>query len=336
MGKEISLFSGYSQGENRTTNYCLLVLRMIYEEDPKLLGEVLSTLAGENIGDYIGVKFHQQVKKKSSTPDGLIIQRSFTLYIETKNYDWFCDQQLESHLDALSKEGEGTKVLIALGNFDSSVPYQFENIQRICQENYKGSIYFVSVSFDDLIQSLEALEHVTKNLSDIISDFRNYLDECGLLPSWERRLDVVNCAESSEEVREGNVYMCPATGGAYNHERCQFFGMYQNKRVERIAVIEAVVDLLSEEEQKVKWKNVKKCDTDLIAIARERRRAWRPDDYPIRVFVLGDLYETAFIKDTRGGMRGSKQYFDIGSLKPEDPEDLAKKLRNRVWSDYTG
>ena len=27
MGKEISLFSGYSQGENRTTNYCLLVLR---------------------------------------------------------------------------------------------------------------------------------------------------------------------------------------------------------------------------------------------------------------------------------------------------------------------
>ena len=39
MGKTISLFSGYSQKENRTTNYCLLALRMIYEENPKFLSE---------------------------------------------------------------------------------------------------------------------------------------------------------------------------------------------------------------------------------------------------------------------------------------------------------
>ena len=334
MGKEISLFSGYSQEENRTTNYCLLVLRMLYEEDPKLLGEVLSTLVGKNIVDHIGVKFYQQVKKKSSVPDGLIIQRSFTLYIETKNDDSFDRTQLENHLDAL-KEIEGTKVLIALGNFDSSRPDWFENIQRICQKKYKGSIYFVSVSFDDLIQSLEALEHVTKNLSDIISDFRNYLDECGLLPSWKRWLDVVNCAVLPEEVQEGNVYMCPTTGRAYNHKRCQFFGMYRNERVERIAVIEAVVDLISEEEPELKWKNVETCNTDLIAIAKEKRRNWRPDDYPVRVFVLGDFYQTDFIKDTGGNMR-IKQYFDIGSLEPEGPEDLAEKLRNKVWSCYTG
>ena len=198
-------------------------LRTLYEEDTKLLGEVLSTLVGENIGDYIGVKFYQQVRRESGVPDGLIIQRSFTLYIETKNFDWFYDEQLENHLDALSKESEGTKVLIALGNFDLSAPDRFENIQRICQKKYKGSIYFAAVSFDDLIQSLEALEHVTKNLSDIISDFRNYLDECGLLPSWKRWLDVVNCAVFPEEVQEGNVYMCPTTGGVYNHKRCQFF-----------------------------------------------------------------------------------------------------------------
>ncbi|MBK6515728.1 MAG: hypothetical protein IPG04_16920 [Polyangiaceae bacterium] len=34
MGSDITLFSGYSQRENRTTNYCLLVLRMLYEENP--------------------------------------------------------------------------------------------------------------------------------------------------------------------------------------------------------------------------------------------------------------------------------------------------------------
>jgi hypothetical protein len=31
MGSDITLFSGYSQKENRTTNYCLLVLKMLYE-----------------------------------------------------------------------------------------------------------------------------------------------------------------------------------------------------------------------------------------------------------------------------------------------------------------
>ncbi len=69
MDRPITLFSGYSQKENRVTNYCLLILRMLYEENPKYLGEVLSTLAPEDIGDKVGVEFRQQEKKKSSIPD---------------------------------------------------------------------------------------------------------------------------------------------------------------------------------------------------------------------------------------------------------------------------
>jgi hypothetical protein len=45
MSRDITLFSGYSQKENRTTNYCLLVLEMLYEENPKFLGEVLGGTA---------------------------------------------------------------------------------------------------------------------------------------------------------------------------------------------------------------------------------------------------------------------------------------------------
>jgi hypothetical protein len=41
MGKQVSLFSGYGQKENRTTNYCLLMLKLIYEENPKYLSEVI-------------------------------------------------------------------------------------------------------------------------------------------------------------------------------------------------------------------------------------------------------------------------------------------------------
>lgn len=79
MSTPISLFSGYSQRENRTTNYCLLLLKMLYEENPKFLAEVMSTLVGEDLGERIGVNFRQQEHKDSSVPDGLILQSAFTV-----------------------------------------------------------------------------------------------------------------------------------------------------------------------------------------------------------------------------------------------------------------
>ena len=79
MSKPITLFSGYTQRENRVTNYWLLVLKMLYEENPRYLGEVLSALVGEDIADKIGVTFRQQERKASSTPDGLILQPAVTV-----------------------------------------------------------------------------------------------------------------------------------------------------------------------------------------------------------------------------------------------------------------
>src|SRR6185437_2969755 len=146
MGSDITLFSGYSQKENRTTNYCLLVLKMLYEENPKFLGEVLSNLIDEELADVVGVLFRQQVKKKTSTPDGLIMQRAFTVYIETKNFDWFYDAQLERHLEALEADGPGAKTLIALGNFEVLADDRFSKIETLCAEKHAGSIYFAAVS----------------------------------------------------------------------------------------------------------------------------------------------------------------------------------------------
>src|ERR1019366_6349 len=101
MSRPITLFSGYSQPENRATNYCLLILKMLYEENPKFLAEALSTLVGEDLGERLGVKFRQQEKRKKSTPDGLILQPAFTIYIETKNFDWFYDDQLARQKERL-------------------------------------------------------------------------------------------------------------------------------------------------------------------------------------------------------------------------------------------
>lgn len=180
MSKQISLFSGYSHHENRTTNYCLLILKMVYEENPKFLGEVLGAVVGEGLGERIGVKFRQQERKKASTPDGLITQPAFTIYVETKNFDWFYEEQLENHLEALEQEESGLKVLIALAKFDETTSDRFDRIKVLCREKYKGKILFKEVTFEELTRALQ-LSHLPKNLADAVIDFRAYLDEQDLL-----------------------------------------------------------------------------------------------------------------------------------------------------------
>ncbi|MHB9130415.1 MAG: hypothetical protein ACYDBB_04900 [Armatimonadota bacterium] len=331
MMSRISLFSGYNTSENRTTNYCLLLLKMVYEENPKLLADVLSSLVGENISENVGVKFLQQQKASKSVLDGVIVQEAFTIFIETKHFDWFYDNQLTRHLAALHKQ-HGVKMLIALSNFEMSDSGRFSKIEQLCQAKYRGSIFFAAVNFEDLLQALMALPPLPKNLSDAIADFRDYLDEQELLPSWQHTLDVINCAGIPEEIIEGNVYMCPAEGGAYNHRRCRFFGMYKNKTVQYVAEIEAVVDLEADGVSTLKWRHISKPNKDLIAQATSIHRQWRPNEYPTRVFVLGKLYPTHFIKDTSGGMLGSKQYFDISTLNVTSAEELAEQLRDLSWS----
>jgi hypothetical protein len=340
MSENITLFSGYNFLENRNTNYCLLVLKSLYEENPKYLGEVLQYLLGDDlgevVGEVVGVKFRQQEKKKSAVPDGLIAQSAFTIYIETKNSDRFDDRQLAAHLEELDAEPSGLKILIALGNFDTSDEDRFESIKKLCAEKYHKTLRFALLSFKELLEACEQLKDLPKNLADMLADFRQYLTEMNLLSTWERLLDVVNCAHWADEVIANNAYKCPASGGAYRHARSRFFGLYRNKAVARVALIEAVVDLESAEKAKLLWKNVRDREgKEFIEIARTKHDKISKGEYPWRVFVLGPLEETAFHKRTKGGMFGTKKYFDVGALQASDAKDLAAKLRDRDWPENT-
>lgn len=333
MSRPITWFSGYSQKENRTTNYCLLILKLLYDENPRFLSEVLTTLVGEELGDYIGVKFRQQEKKQSSVPDGLIAQLGFTVYIEAKNFDWFYKDQLDKHLAALDKESGGLKILIALSAFETKETALFEQVRSKCKSLYDGRIVFAQVSFEDFLDAIKQ-PHLPSGLSSTVSEFRAYLDEENLLPLWRMRLDVVNCAGAPEEIIHSNTYICPAAGGAYNHARCQYFGMYRLKRVEKIAAIEAVVDVEDGNNAILKWSNVAKPDGKLIEQARNKASILRPGRFPFRVFLLGDLYDTNFEKDSPGGMFNSKRYFDVSSINPKNAAELALALNGMKWSRF--
>lgn len=334
MTNQISLFSGYEQNENRTTNYCLLILKMIYEEAPVYLGEALSVMLGdEKMIDFVGVKFNQQQKIRSSIPDGLIIQSPFSIFIETKNYDWFYDAQLESHLDGLDKEYSGRKILIALGSFDEDEKDRFKKIINVCEEKYKGKIKFYALSFERFLESLQSLR-LPKGLEDLAGELRGYMDEQKLLPSWKNKLDVVNCAGIPEDIIDHNVYMCPATSGAYSHQRCKYFGMYKDKTVSKVALIKAVVDVESDSSSEIKWINLQS-DNDNYRDAAIRLVSEVRGEYPTRIFLLDKLFDTNFVKDSSGGLMGSKKYFDISSLEIKDSQDLAEKLSGMKWSEFT-
>lgn len=337
MGKEISLFSGYDQVENRTTNYCLLILRMLYQESPKLLAQALANLLGEQSGLQVGVQFRQQVVKGNSIPDGLISQPAFSIYIEAKLWDWHYDEQLERHLESLYNETPGVKILLALAKFEGNYEERFAPIEKICTEKYNGEIKFLAASYEGFLEAIR-LPTLTPSLSTLVDDFELYLNENSLLSNWRGWLDVVNCGAFFEKLIETGVYVCLTTGGPYKHGRCEYLGMYWWKSVRRVATILGVVDVdaIKEGEANILWNNTAQgeiSDEKLIELARQRFYNAYPDkDWIGRVFVLGPLIETDFQKDSRGGMLGSKQYFDVKKLKADSIEDLAKKLKKYDWS----
>lgn len=333
MGKPLTFFSNYNSIENRTTNYTLLLLKLIYEDNPTNFGYLLSTLTNEEIGSMVGVKFFQQEKKNRSIPDGIIIQKSFSIFIETKNFDWFYDAQIENHLQALNDESSSVKILIALSNFESTDFSKFDKIEKIITTNYKNQLSFKALSFEDFIIALES-DFIPSKFKEQISEYRDYLNENNLLPTWKKKLDVINCAGIPKEILDGNVYLCPAIGSSYSHQRCKYFGMYIDKTVKIISEIRAVIDVNEPDSINTKWINNGENKKDLEKLALDKVNFFRPNEFPVRVFLLGQLFECNFIKDSPGGIQYSKTYFDISKLKFEDTSELANILTSKKWSDF--
>src|SRR5690554_8184097 len=75
MGREISLFADYHKKENSLTNYCGLLMKMLYEDSPRKFEELLATLLKTDTNIIVGPTFTQQTKTVKSIPD-LAITRS--------------------------------------------------------------------------------------------------------------------------------------------------------------------------------------------------------------------------------------------------------------------
>lgn len=335
MGREISLFADYRQSENSLTNYCGLLMKMLYEDSPRKFEELLTALIKMDVNIIIGPTFTQQTKKERSIPDLAITQKSFSVFFETKITDWFYDDQINRHIASFNQTADD-KILFLLSNFETD--HLNERFERAINEAKKNNIILQPVSFEDFVGSLEQVCN-SEYLANRLDEFKIYLDRNNRLPKWKYLLDVVSCSGTLEEIRNG-VYMCPDTGGAYNHRRAKYFGAYASKRVADIFEIKAIVVIEKNlSGARIKWKNEAIKDEVLIEQAKDKVQMWewriKENRYvALQVFLLHNKQETNFIKATSGGMLQSKKYFWDIAIDCKNSEELADKLRDRSWGEF--
>ena len=169
---EISLFKVLTklQRENTITNYCGLILKMIYKENPEIFAEIINDFLEE---DYIKINpiFEQQIKSGKSIPDLRIVQESFVIEFETKLYDWFHEDQLINHLNGMIEEDNNKynekKVLFLLGKDfkDENIENEFPLVLKKANDN---NIKLKKITFENFGM---VIEENTTNMSSNLKNF---------------------------------------------------------------------------------------------------------------------------------------------------------------------
>ena len=333
MGRQISLFTDYHQDENRVTNYCGLILKMLHAENPTSFSEVMQSLAECDL--IVEPCFEQQRKSEGSVPDLAITQGSFSIFFETKLTNWFHDDQIERHLDGLGQADKN--ILFLLCNFENDdYAQQFKDQIAIAKNN---NIVLAPVSYENLLGAIEAAPK-TDQLTHLVEEFRIYLDHKGLFPQWKYMLDVVNAGKTSHEIEQG-FYACPNTPGAYSHQRAKYFGPYKDKAVSTIHEIDAIV-VVGEDNGtwEIKWNNTQDSEQIILDRAKKHFDEWEEwriienREVSMQIFLLGAPFETSFRKDSYGGLYGSKKYFRGIANDVSTAQELAQKLDGENWKRF--
>ncbi len=312
-----------------------MIIKLLYEENPKSFEEAISILTSQDF--LISPSFKQQIKKQESIPDIVIEQKSFSIYFETKLFDWFYAGQIERHLKSFKKEND-YNILFLLTNFDIDNPEEkFARHIRTARESF--DITLSPISFEQYVGVLENVES-TEDFKMYLNEFRDFLERNNYLPTWKYLLDVVNCSSSIGEVHDHNVYMCPDSGGMYQHHRAMYFGGYKGKNVKYIHEIKALVIVeKGGKEAYVKWNNFDQDEQQLIREAKSKidlseYRQKEIQERNIQVFLLQNPYEANFRKVSEGGLYGSKKYFRNIARKfnAKNSRELAENLKTKPGS----
>lgn len=350
MENKTSFFTTYDQKENRVTNYCLLMLNQLYNYSPLLFNQILSNLTDEL---NFGVNFYQQqginTKKGKQIADGIISQEPITIYVETKNFDWFYNNQIEGYLENL-KNKNGKKFLLLLSNFDNTMEKINNRKNEIEQKYENDEIHIYPINFIDLYQEIL---HISNNIQNdmfiyMLNDFETFLLHENLLPIWKYRLDVVRTGTTMSENLKHNCYSCPFDNGTWKHKQAKYMGLLaQGKILKTIAEIDGVVDITKDNDSSklhidIEYSNIE----DKISLINRARNIMTDMNYygqkelekkGLRLFLLSKItpLSKGFEKDSLGGRLPGKKYINLAknwNNKPENISDVVNLIDGSRWS----
>lgn len=325
---KIHYFQRYSSVENTVTNNTLQLISRIYNYSSIKASQLLSDLTDEAID--IGIEVTQQRKEGNSVPDATIIQRSFKVLIESKVDSGVNIGQLLRH--ASSFANESLKILILL-TIEEISNLEKEKIIRQIQEK-DSSIIFKNITYESICSATDGLfQEYEYEMTDLISDYREYCSDVALFDESNKILRVVPCGSSIKINIEHGIYFHPSDRGYSKHK---YLGIYAKKKVQAIWEIESVFDVSLINDKLIKslvsGNETDKYDDKLRSIiikAKEECGYNIKEDYR---FFCGSQEETSFVKISSGGIMGARMMNIenlIGNL--GTVQDIAMKLNNQKW-----
>lgn len=323
---QLTQFPRYSQKENWATNHTLLLMRRLYEFNLSKFRRFLKELDDESadIASHLGVFFAQQTGERKSIPDGVFMQESVKVIVETKTGTSFDSNQIQRHLDGLKKVEHGLLILLS-----PTVD------QSLNEKRTPDNKPLLSTTFSDVIRcARDCLADHDEEMKSVVDDFEAFCSKEELLPRDNFTLMVVPCVRSIDVSLSNHLYYCPTS---YTHrQNARYLGIYAGKSIRGIGEIkkrvECTVDL-----------KAGRVITDDLEQDEKRRilgaaKAAKNRDWDIshdrRFYICDKIVPTDFKKRSAGGIQGHR-YLDLGPYFGDGGlptvEEIANRLKNEFW-----
>lgn len=330
---------GYVGKENMISNAIAEILKLIQFEDIRVYNNIISKIIGDESFEQSRIEVQRKANSKDkSIPDILIKQNSYCILFEAKRGDEnsINSDQLERHCKSLDGTAENKILIYLLKEFSDERIKEYKEIVK----GYNKSIKLNFITYQDILNEIR--EHNFSNtLQQLVNELEYYLDKEDFLKSWKNRLDIVNCSKSIEDIKEKGYYACTLNGSNYNHKKSKIFMAYNNKQIEFIANIEAVInyDENGKENRIYCMKKVNKKYQFGEIIEKEDRQ-----NIDLKFFILSDITPIENCKkSSSNGMYGNKMYIEtkkecniedlqniINDISWENREDLEKQINEKL------
>lgn len=333
---KVHYFQRYNTKENVATANTMLLLSRLYAYSST---KFFTFLKNEFFSDSINLElnFDLQVKEKNNVLDAVISQESLKIVVETKQSDWFYEDQLIKYLKNFQDEKYKLFITLASTMMKEGKKRAFDEKLKEYNKNFQYPIIHINTTFEKLIRGIQdVLDDRDLEMQDILNDYLDYCYSSGLTTNSWKYMRVRSCGQTFDFDFENNVYYDQANHSFAPHD---ILGLYKDKSVRAIGKIVAKIIAYEENKQMVyeaEEGSLTEKRKEIIqkAVKDGYSHGFDLKNIPHRYFFVEQFYETDFKKISLRAPMGPR-LFDLTQVleKEEVPpvEILAEELKKKTW-----